>query len=221
MPTDGHAEPVLGDIPVPSRRDRHTFTVELQVDATTREVIASKAIQVETRESDVWPGWDPERLIAFIESQLTGRSGPRSPEPAPVPRPPAEPRPLAVHRYEIVEGAGLIAGGRAVEASVDLDPVQLDLPRSRHAVARIDLFARTRGTARTLLVDSGRFDVALGRPFRARLQGTLPASDLPFELMAAIRILVDRAEGPPRDDVGESVFTVRVTGPAQRGMVAS
>lgn len=213
MPTEGHPDLVLGsDIPAPSRRTRHTFTVELQVDAATREVIASKAVQVETRESDAWPGWDPERLAAFIETQLTGGSGPRSP----VPAPPARPGPLAVHRYEIVEGAGLIAGGSEVEASVDLDPAQLDLPRGQNAVARIDLFARGRGTTRTLLVDSGRFDVAFGRPFRARLQGTLPASDLPFELMAAVRILVDRAEGPPRDDVGESVFTVRVTGPAQR-----
>jgi hypothetical protein len=220
MPTDGHPESALGsDIPAPSRRNRHTFTIELQVDAATREVIASKAVQVETRESDAWPGWDPERLTAFVETQLTGGSLPRSTELAPVP--PAEPEPLAVHRYEIVEGAGLIAGGSEVEASVDLDPAQLDLPRSQNAVARIDLFARARGTARTVLVGSGRFDVARGRPFRARLQGTLPASDLPFELMAAIRILVDRAAEPPRDDVGESVFTVQVTGPAHRGMVTS
>src|SRR5262245_42537408 len=82
--------------PAPSRRTRHTFTVELQVDAATREVIASKAVQVETRESGTWPGWDAERLTSFIETHVARMPdrGPASPAPIP-----SEPKPLAVHRF--------------------------------------------------------------------------------------------------------------------------
>jgi hypothetical protein len=54
--------------------DRHNFSVELQLDATSGAVLSSDIRHVRSGDRDSWRGWDGDRLVSFIEV----RAGPET-----------------------------------------------------------------------------------------------------------------------------------------------
>jgi hypothetical protein len=54
--------------------DRHNFSVEVQLDATSRAVLSSNIHHVQSDDQDSWRGWDGGRLVSFIDV----RAGPET-----------------------------------------------------------------------------------------------------------------------------------------------
>src|SRR5215831_12083094 len=48
-------------------RYRHNFTTEMQLDVTDDTIVSTRVVHVQTGDEDTWSGWDPSRVISFIE----------------------------------------------------------------------------------------------------------------------------------------------------------
>lgn len=146
---------------------RHNFTVEVRLPLADRDVVSSKVVHVQTGDEETWTGWDPPRLVAFIEDRSRIRSGPELAVPrlSPAPRDRARPAPDeglqsatanekavpkparagALRAYAIVAASrAAVIGGRAeaVTATLTFDPAPLGLPASETASVKAEVFAR-------------------------------------------------------------------------------
>jgi hypothetical protein len=75
---------------------RHNFTVEVRLPLADRDIVSSKVVHVQTGDQETWTGWDPQRMVAFIEDRSRNRSGARfgaRSEMNPEPRPKTQPAP--------------------------------------------------------------------------------------------------------------------------------
>jgi hypothetical protein len=48
---------------------RHSFTVEVRLPLPDRDVVSTKVVHVHTGDEEIWAGWHPPRVIAFIEDR--------------------------------------------------------------------------------------------------------------------------------------------------------
>jgi len=73
-----------GEAPA-TQRVRHIFTVEVRLPMADRDVVSTRIVHVRTGDEEMWAGWRPGRMVAFIEDRSRIR-----PEARPA-RPGAEP----------------------------------------------------------------------------------------------------------------------------------
>lgn len=110
--------------------DRHNFSVELQLDATSRAVLSSDIRHVQSGDRDSWRGWDGDRLVSFIEVRAGPEPRPTTDTtagedlPGPVAGPekdrvPQEPWPVGV--AQIRADGLLFPGSGPTIASLSLD----------------------------------------------------------------------------------------------------
>jgi len=212
---------------------RRTFTVEVRLDSDTSQPVTTHVRHVESQAADGWPGWDPARLVEFVEHRIgvlagtargaedepTADAEPEAaqPEAPPAAQPEAPPAgqpevpaevPLVVHRFGLLKaGTPLMRRGEAT-ARLQLDPADLDLPEQGSAVAQIELLAQPLGTGREQVLDTLEIDLSRTHGVDAQLHGPLPDRDPPFALSAIVRVLVGQPTGPPRAELGGAVLDV-------------
>ena len=68
---------LAGDTVAAAAPVRHNFTLEVRLFPADRLIVSSKIIHVQTRDEESWTGWDPQRLVAFIEDRSRVRRSPR------------------------------------------------------------------------------------------------------------------------------------------------
>lgn len=69
--------------PEPAKLVRHNFTVEVRLDIAGRDIVSSKIVHVQTGDEAAWAGWEPDRVVAFIEDRAGTRSAEPTIEPVP------------------------------------------------------------------------------------------------------------------------------------------
>lgn len=193
---------------------QRTFTVEARVDGDPAHVETTRVIHTETDDADGWPGWDPARLVDFIESRLGVGHSAAEPVEESADSSGAEPGEdapevaLAVHRFGVLRaGAPLMRRGRA-DVRLLLDPSELELPTDASAVARVELLARPMGAGREQVLARRQIDLSTGQTVDAVLGGRLPNHDPPFILSATVRILVSRSSDRPHEGLGRAMLIV-------------
>jgi hypothetical protein len=58
-----------GDAAATAGPVRHSFTVEVRMPLADRDIVSSKVVHVQTADEETWTGWDPGRIVAFIEDR--------------------------------------------------------------------------------------------------------------------------------------------------------
>lgn len=200
---------------------RRTFTVEVGLDSSAAQVVATRVVHLETQEAGAWASWSRARLLDFLEARIGVADAEHRPlaveaaagqAPAPAPlggsdRIAGTPSPAAVvHRFGLVKAATYVMGRGEATARLRLDPADLDLPPDRPALAQVELLARPAGAGRAEVLDARTIDLTAGRALEAVLRGQLPDRDPPFAVFAVVRILVDQPSGPPKDDLGSAAL---------------
>jgi hypothetical protein len=195
---------------------RRAFAVEVWMDGEEDDprVAGTRVVDLETSKADAWSGWNVARLLAFLETRMTP-AGPVDPEPPPTagelgaeppggaPRRPAR----LVHRYGVLAAAALVPGRGDVAARLRLDPGGLELPFGQTGTARVELFAQPVAGKRAVALDDRLIELT-GGAVDAVLRGRTPELDVPFRIFATVRILVDRPDGSPKDDLGDATLDI-------------
>ncbi len=194
---------------------RHSFTVEVRLPMADRDIVSSKVVHVQTGDEEVWGGWDPQRLVAFIEDRSrahasAGPSGsqPDSPAPQPVPAPaasdqsPPMPSPAAPGRrqrkavlrtYEVVPVSGphALAQGRELTATLSFDAPPLEPSPGEVATVKAEVFARQLVAGTSLLVGGSLAAIGWREHFRADIPCDLSAVARPVTIYAVVLVLAD------------------------------
>jgi hypothetical protein len=223
---------------------RHSFTVEVRLPLADRDVVSSKVVHVQTGDEETWTGWDPPRLVAFIEDRSRIRSGPEpavprlSPAPQDKARPAPEeglpsgtaneqgvPKPAragALRAYAIVAGSrAAVIGGRtgAVTATLTFDSAPLGLPASETASVRAEVFARQLAAGGSILVGDSQGMLGQGRPFRLVVPCDLSAASRPVTLFAVVRVFAgDGQARRPAQGLADASLVISTARPEPPGV---
>ena len=213
----------------PAERVRHNFTVEIRLATAGRDVTSSKIVHMQTGDEDTWPGWDQQRLVAFIEDRAGLRlSVPElAPEGEAIPLTKPEPGPgdvgggtgLALHTFAMVPAPGPeVTTSGSISAILSFDAETIALPGDRPARAKIDVYARRPPPEKSLLVGSIVADISPGEPVRIEIPCRLPATGQPVGLFAAVQLFAALAAGrQPWSVLPEARLTVSRPSAAEPG----
>jgi Helix-hairpin-helix domain len=201
----GDPGPDDGDPEHPGRR---TFTVELRIDPVSGEVVAAKAVDVDSEQSQAWPGWNPGRLIDFIGARLasTGTSVQDAAVTSPS-GPDHEGGGGGVHRFGVLDAEGEWPPAHPITAALELDPAELEL--KQQAAVLVQVCARQPGLQYPQLLAEYRRSLRPDRPFRAELDAVLPPGAGPVKVFATVRIVVDHPPEKPSVGLGTAKLTLQ------------
>jgi hypothetical protein len=211
----------------PAQRVRHHFTVEVQLDVASREILSSKVIHVQTGDEATWGGWDGQRVVAFIEDRSGAqRSAPAvaAPEEA---TPPIAPAPgdvraatnsgadLELHTFAMVPASEpeSTAGG-PVTAALSFDAGAIAFAEDQPTRTKIDIYARQPPLGKSLLVGSATVDISPAEPVRVQISCDLPHSEYPVALFAAVQLFAAGAGHKPSSFLPDAHLTVSRTAAA-------
>lgn len=201
---------------------RHSFTVEVRLLLADRDIVSAKIVHVQTGDQETWTGWDPQRMVAFIEDRSGNRrpqqqpevdhrpqpDGHRGAQPAPAPAPCRRPgRAVAAASrrcaaYAMVPASGPVTiGARAsvATATLSFDSAALNLDET--ATVSTAVFARQLTAGSSVLVGNGTAAVGPGERFCLEVPCDLSAPSRPITLFAVVRVLA-RNGGPGRPAEG-------------------
>lgn len=169
--------------PEPAKLVRHNFTVEVRLDIAGRDIVSSKIVHVQTGDEAAWAGWEPDRVVAFIED----RAGTRSAEPTIEPVPETG---LALHTFAMVpaSGAAFTAAG-PIAAILSFDARTLGLPAGQPVRAKVDIYARRPPPGKSLLAGSTVADVSPAGLVQIQVPCHLPVTQALADVFAAVRLL--------------------------------
>jgi hypothetical protein len=191
---------------------RYNFTVEVRRSVTGGKIDSSRIVHVQTRDEEAWHGWNPERLVAFIEERSGMRPMARSerPEAQVLPRPATaaaagqrSPHSMAkpsLHTFAMVPGSGPdITMRGSIKATLTFDPTAVQLPADQAVEVRTDVFVRQRAPSKSILVGRGGMPVRAAEPVRLEIPCQLPVMSRPTAMFATVRVLVTAANAgrPP------------------------
>lgn len=208
---------VDGEVTAEAKPVRHNFTVEVRLPLADRDVVSSKVVHVQTGDEETWTGWDPPRLVAFIEDRSRIRSEPELEPYEGLPSAPANekatPEPSgadALYAYAIVAGsrAAVIGGWTGpVSATLTFDPAPLGLPASEVVTVRAEVFARQLAAGGSILVGDSQGMLGPRQPFRLEIPCDLAAASRPITLFAVVRVLASdgQARRPAQGLAGASL----------------
>lgn len=208
--------------PPQAASSRRTFTIEVRVEGSPPRTAATRVTHLETQQRDAWPGWDPQRLLQFVEGHLDTSDGPVTPpesaalqpevarhdeedeEDEPRDAAPSAPN-LVVHRFGVLRATTLHTHAGAVVARVRINRAELGLPAGA-AVVQVDLLGRSPGFARARVLRQGTFDLPVDGAVDAVLHGHPSGQQPPLEISAAVRVLLDRPLGQGPAGLGTSLL---------------
>ena len=169
--------------PEPAKLVRHNFTVEVRLDIAGRDIVSSKIVHVQTGDEAAWAGWEPDRVVAFIED----RAGTRSAEPTIEPVPETG---LALHTFAMVSasGAGFTAAG-PIAAILSFDARTLGLPADQPVRAKVDIYARRPPPGKSLLARSTVADISPAGLVQIQVPSHLPGTQTMADVFAAVQLL--------------------------------
>lgn len=200
---------------------RHSFTVEVRLLLADRDIVSSKIVHVQTGDQETWTGWDPQRMVAFIEDRSGNRRPQQQPDADHRPQPDADreaqPAPAPVPRrrpgravattsrrcaaYAMVPASGLVTiGARAsvATATLSFDSAALDLDET--ATVSTAVFARQLTAGSSVLVGDGKAAIGTGERFCLEVPCDLSAPSRPITLFAVVRVLArNGAPGQPAE----------------------
>jgi hypothetical protein len=169
--------------PEPAKLVRHNFTVEVRLDIAGRDIVSSKIVHVQTGDEAAWAGWEPDRVVAFIED----RAGTRSAEPTIEPVPETG---LALHTFAMVSasGAAFTAAG-PIAAILSFDARTLGLPADQPVRAKVDIYARRPPPGKSLLAGSTVADISPAGLVQIQVPSHLPGTQTMADVFAAVQLL--------------------------------
>jgi len=169
--------------PEPAKLVRHNFTVEVRLDIAGRDIVSSKIVHVQTGDEAAWAGWEPDRVVAFIED----RAGTRSAEPTIEPVPETG---LALHTFAMVSasGAAFTAAG-PIAAILSFDARTLGLPADQPVRAKVDIYARRPPPGKSLLARSTVADISPAGLVQIQVPSHLPGTQTMADVFAAVQLL--------------------------------
>jgi hypothetical protein len=201
---------------------RHNFTVEVRVDLAGRQIGSARIVHVQTRDEESWHGWNPDRLVAFIEERAGNRPAVLPPRGEAAARPDAEPAAPdgpgsggpggaapTLRVFAIVPGSGPdISMNGPIRALLTFDPaaVRRDLA-GREAQVKTEVFVGRRPPAGSILIGSGLVPVREDTQVRLEIPCRLPVMSRPADLFATVRVMAAGAPGrrPSRGLAGASL----------------
>lgn len=195
--------------------DRPTFSIELQLDPTSRAVISSSIHHVQSDDRDDWRGWDSGRLVSFIED----RTGPDT-QPAtdtavdedPVAGPEKdhvvqEASPVAL--AEIRADRPLFPGSGPTIASFNLD--RLDAYAISATALDVEVYGQRSPISKSRLLGEARTRVRQEQAITLDIDLRDPAPDSPLEVFAVLTFLDGTEDDSPPVwvELGDAKLTLR------------
>ena len=209
----------------PAKVVRHNFTVEVRLDMAGRDIVSSKIVHVQTGDEATWAGWEPERLVAFIEDRAGTRAAGATIEPESE-RPPekrtgaGEPD-LTLHTFASVPASGFaFTAGQAVMAVLSFETQTLDLPADQLIRVKVDVYAHRPPPGKSLLAGSAVADVRPSGLVRLQVPCHLPATQPQADVFAVVQVFAAARAGPtPSGSLPDARLTM--TGTQAPGELAS
>jgi len=214
----GQAERVETAAPV-----RHNFTIEVRRALAGGQIESSRIVNVQTRDEEAWHGWNPQRLVAFIEE----RSGiPPTTQPertdddvAPVPGVATGARRMGpdrtvkpgLHTFAMVPGSGPdVSLWGPIKATLIFDAAAIRLPAGQSVEVKTDVFVRQRPPSKNILVGRGRMRVGAVDRVRLEIPCELPVRGRPTTMFATVRVLTTAADAgrPPSRGLADACLEV-------------
>lgn len=186
--------------------DRHNFSVELQLDATSRAVLSSDIRHVQSGDRDSWRGWDGDRLVSFIEVRAGPETRPTTDTTAgeDLPGPVAGPEkdrvsqePSPVGFAQIRADGLLFPGSGPTIASLSLDAYRLEAYAITATTLDVEVYGQRPPFSKSRLL--GRARTPLRREQAIMLDVDLldPASESQLEVFAVLTFLDGTDVGKP------------------------
>jgi hypothetical protein len=202
---------------------RHNFTVEVRLDMAGREIVSSRITHVPTGDEATWAGWEPQRVVAFIEDRAGTRAAGATIEPESE-RPPekgagAGDAGLTLHTFASVPASGFAStAGEAVTAVLSFGTQTLGLPADQLVRVQADVYAHRPPPGKSLLVGSTVADVSPSGLVRLRILCHLPATQPLADVFALVRVLAAaRPGGKPSGSLPDARLTITGTMPLASG----
>ena len=198
------AAPAAAGAAEPAKVVRHNFTVEVRLDMAGRDIVSSKIVHVQTGDEATWAGWEPQRVIAFIEDRAGTRSAGATIEPESDDARGKDPPPgtgegeagLALHTFALVPASGAaFAAGGAVAAVLSFDARTLALPADQIVRAKVGVYAQRPPPGKSLLIGSVVTDVSPSGLVRLQIPCQLPATQPQADVFAAVQVFAAAEAG--------------------------
>jgi hypothetical protein len=192
----GQAEAVETAAPV-----RHNFTIEVRRALAGGQIESSRIVHFQTRDEEAWSGWNPQRLVAFIEErsgmlpaaqrERTGEevaSGPSVATGAKGTSSDREVKP-GLHTFAMVPGSGPDVSLRGpIKATLIFDPAAVRLPAGQSVEVKTDVFVRQRPPSKNILVGRGRTRIGAAGRVRLEIPCELPVMGRPTTMFATVQV---------------------------------
>jgi hypothetical protein len=194
---------------------RDNFTVEVRRSPAGGQIEASAITHVQTGDAEAWSGWNPQRLVAFIEERSGIWSAPR-PESTEAQAPDQEEaaatqkrvanttRPK-LHTFALVPGSGPdVSMQGSVNATLTFEPAAIRLRVNELAEVLTDIFVRQRPPAKSILIGRNATPIRAGQAVRLDIPCDLPITGRPEAIFATVRVLVtgDAGQEPAAELTG-------------------
>jgi hypothetical protein len=220
-----HADPASGGERPP---DRHNFTVELQLETTSDDVLSSRAVHVQSGDQDKWKGWDADRLVRFIERRAIGEpehdehdtgaqagvvpEATRAPEAGSTTPNTDEWSEVGqiIGVTEVRSSALLVPGSARTVGTISLDTAKLPGGLEAATEVNVDVFGRPASIGKMIPLARVKIPLAEaeGHVGRATFDITDPGTDVPVEVVA---VLTFRGERRAQSGTPFELASARIT----------
>lgn len=198
--------------------DRHTFSIKLQLDPTSRAVLSSSIHHVQSDDGDTWRGWDSGRLVSFIEDRTGPETQPATDTaagealPGPVAGPEKdhvvqETSPVAL--AEIRADRPLFPGSGPMIASFNLD--RLEAYAISATALDVEVYGQRSPISRTRLLGEARTRLRKEQAITLDIDLLDPAPESPLKVFAVLTFLDGTEDDSPPVwvELGDARLTLR------------